>query len=145
MAKDYIEQLQEVSSIQNTSLQGVMTKLFILPIAAFFLEVSNTIGAVFGLVITPVQTLADGVGNLIASLFGINTSPGLAGLVDSAVAITSQDIQIFGIVALPVAALLLVATAAILAFGRSLEITGNTALFVPTDIPFIGTDEEEEG
>ena len=134
---DWISRLNDVSSVED--IDGALTRLLFLPIAAFFVQAANAVEALSRIVIDPAIAFGAGVGDLVNSIFG-----GSVNILDAGSSATVADISFFGIGGFPIALGVVFIAAYGLARYTDQEETGNLLPFVPFDVPFIGNDEEGE-
>ncbi|OYR61154.1 hypothetical protein DJ71_24400 [Halorubrum sp. E3] len=134
---DWVDRLNDVSSVDN--LDGALTRLLFLPIAAFFVQAANAVEALSRIVVDPALAFGNGVGSIVTSLLG-----GSADVLEAGAAASAADVSFFGIGGLPVALGVVFIAAYGLARYTDREETGNLLPFVPFDAPIIGNDEEGE-
>lgn len=120
-------------------LTASITGLLISP----FLAVIDIINAATNFVTAPLE----GAGGSITALFsGLIEAP--AGLIEAGVGISENALRSFlgeslaGALALPITTALVLSSLYLVAVYLDEEETGNLIPGLPTDIPFIGTDEE---
>lgn len=139
----YIERLRSVSSINDGSVANVVPKAMLIPVVAFFTSLANAIGAAFGVPIATFDGLAKGAQELIRGLFGVGSILD-AGATASAQSFTSGPWAQFGPFSFVIAVGVVGLAALVLARARENPSTGNVVAYLPFDVPFIGTDEEEK-
>lgn len=135
---DWIDRLNDVSRVQD--IDGALTRLLFLPIAAFFVQAANAVEAISDVVINPLGAFADGLVSLVEAILG----DGAADVISAGAEATQADISIFGIASLPVSFLIVLGTAFILANYLQNDETSDLIPFSFTDIPFIGVQETPE-
>lgn len=142
---DWIERLNDISTIDSsTKTSDAFTRLLFLPIIAFFAQLADLTEAIFDLVITPLETLADGSDALITNLIGSGDGTGAAGIIADGVSATSGDISLFGIVGFPASILIALGGLILVAVFLSRDETSDILPGTFTDLPIIGVDEDEE-
>jgi hypothetical protein len=136
---DWIQRLKDLSSVSTGSLRQSVTKLILLPIAAFFVQASNAIEAISNLVIEPVTAFGQGLASLVNSILG-----GAGSIVGSGAEASAAGVDVFGILGFLIALVVVAGGAFIIANLAEQEETGNLGIpFSTTDIPFVGSEEDE--
>ena len=135
---DWIDRLNDVSRVQD--IDGALTRLLFLPIAAFFVQAANAVEAISDVVIQPLGAFADGLVSLVGAILG----DGAADVIRAGAQATQADISVFGIASLPVSFLIVLGSAYILSRYLTETSTSDLIPFSGTDIPFIGFSEENE-
>ena len=131
---DRLKDLQEVDD-----LDSALTRLFILPIAAFFFQMTDLIDAGFGVLIDPLTAFASALVDIVDQIIG-----GPADIVGAGVEATSGDISVLGLFAFPGSLAIALAGGFVVALFLSADITSDTLPFSFTDLPGLGVDEDEE-
>jgi hypothetical protein len=134
----WISRLNEVGQIQD--LDGALTRLLFLPIAAFFIQAANAVEATSNVIISPLGAFADGLGSIVTSLLG----DGAAGIIEAGAEASQADVSVFGIGGFPVSLAVVFAGALVVSWYLSRQDTSDTIPFSFTDIPFIGVEEDPE-
>lgn len=138
----WIDRLNDISSVDN--LDGALTRLLFLPIAAFFVQAANAVEAISNVVISPVGAFAEGVVSVVESLFGTGPASGISGIIEAGADATATDIGIFGIGGFPISLGIIFAGGFIIAWYLQRDETSDLIPFTFTDIPFVGTEEQGE-
>lgn len=136
---DYIERLRGLASISTDSLSQSVTKLVLVPIAAFFFSLAAAIEAGANVIILPLQSFAAGVANFLDGLLG-----GAGDIVGSGAASSAAGTDVFGILAFPVGIAVTLAGAYIFAAYLSEEDTADLLPFTNTDLPVLGNEDGEQ-
>lgn len=134
----WISRLNRVGQIDD--IDGALTRLLFLPIAAFFIQAANAVEAISNVIISPLGAFADGLGSIVTSLLG----DGAAEIIQAGAEASQADISIFGIGGFPVSLGVVFAGALVLSWYLSREDTSDFLPFSFTDIPFIGVEEDPE-
>lgn len=137
---DWIAQLNELSSVDNQSLQSAVTKLIIAPMAAFFLGMSTSIEALWNLITIPVRALGVESGGFVEAVVG-----GASNIVSTAASVSATEVSLFGVVAFPAGIAIAGVGALTLAWFLQRRSTSDIALFTVIDVPgdVFGSDEDE--
>ncbi len=140
MASDNIARLKQLASIRNTSIEGVVTKAIVLPIIAFFDQISQVIAAIFGLITEPLGVAGVALGDLVDALIG-----GAANIIGVGATASAQGTEPFGILGFIVGIAVVGGGAYVAMLVFSTEETADSPLtaFTGIDLPFVGADEEE--
>jgi hypothetical protein len=139
--KDWIQKLQDLRGDRPTS--DVIVDLLLLPVVAFFLQLANVLEAILNLIIVPLGTMIDGVEAFLSSLFGIGDVFGGSDIISEAARISASKVEVFGLFSFPVGVALFLSVLALIAGYLRWEATGDTVPGIFTDLPLVGTEEEE--
>ena len=135
---DWVGRLNDVGQVEN--IDGALTRLLFLPIAAFFIQAANAVEAISNVFIDPLAAFADGLGGIVTALLG----DGAADIIRAGAEASQTDISVFGIGGFPVALGVALSGAFVLSWYLSRQDTSDTIPFSFTDIPFIGVEEDPE-
>lgn len=135
---DWISKLNGLSSVDD--LDGAVTRLFLLPIAAFFVQAANVVEAISSVVIDPTFALGSGVGAVLGSILD-----GASEVVSAGAAASATDISVFGLFGFPAGLGIALGGGLVLAWYLGRDETSDTIPFTFTDLPFVGVNEDEEG
>ena len=133
----WISKLNSVASVQD--LDGALTRLLFLPIAAFFVQAANAVEAISNVIIDPLGAFGTGLGSIVNSILG-----GTANIVSSGSAASASDVPLFGIGAFPVALGIAFGSAFIIANYLQQPETSDLIPLSFTDIPGLGVEETPE-
>ncbi|TKX82044.1 hypothetical protein EXE53_00070 [Halorubrum sp. SD626R] len=125
---------------QVDDIDGALTRLLFLPIAAFFIQAANAVEAISNVFINPLGAFAGGLESIVRSLLG----DGAAGIIEAGAEASQADISLFGIGGFPVSLAVVFAGAFVLSWYLSRQDTSDTIPFSFTDIPFLGVEEDPE-
>jgi hypothetical protein len=121
-------------------MDQALTRLLFLPIAAFFVQASNAVEALTRVFIDPTIALATGADSFVTALIG-----GSGTILEAGAESSAEGVGVFGIFAQPIALLVVLASAYLLARYLVADTTSDAIPFTFTDFPLIGADEDEEG
>ncbi|OYR87063.1 hypothetical protein DJ72_01775, partial [Halorubrum distributum] len=65
---DWVSRLNQVSSVDD--VDGALTRLLFLPIAAFFVQAANAVEAISNVIISPLNEFGSGLVEIVNSLLG---------------------------------------------------------------------------
>lgn len=133
---DWIDRLNDLARVD--SLDSALTRLLLLPIAAFFVQAANAIEAGSEVIIEPLSTFGIGLSSVIDSFLG-----GSAEVINAGAGSTAGDVGVFGLLAFPAALLLVFVGAYVVANYLQQEETSDFLPLSFTDIPFLGVREED--
>jgi hypothetical protein len=139
---DWINRLNSVTQIND--LDSALTRLFFLPIAAFFVQSANAVEAFSRILIDPAVAFASGVQSIVFSLLGGPDSTGISGVIEAGSSATAGDINVFGFFALPVSLVIVFGSGAIIALYLRRQSTADLIPFTFTDIPLLGVEEQAD-
>jgi len=141
--QDWIERLNEledtVGGEGDSSLVNVVERVLLLPLIAFFLQLANALEAILDVFIVPTNELIDGSTQFLTATFD-----GVENIIQSGAEASAGGVEGFGLVGFPLAQAVVLLGGAVIALFLLLGPTGDTAPFTFTDIPFVGTEEEDE-
>lgn len=135
---DWINKLNRIST-GDGSWESKLERVLFLPLIALALQLANVLEAVLNLFIIPLNSLISGVGELIGAILG-----GGARIVGAGAAGSAGQVELFGILAFPLAIAIALGAAAVYAWYTDLEFTSDLIPFTSTDWWIIGNDEEGE-
>lgn len=135
---DWVDRLNAVSSVDD--IDGAFTRLFFLPITAFFVQASNAVEAISNVIIAPLGTFASGLEAIVQSLLG----DGAAEIIEAGAEASAADISVFGIASFPVGLGIAFVGAFVISLYLSNQDTSDLLPFSFSDIPFLGVEEDPE-
>lgn len=133
------------TAVNQNKIEGVIFGLVVLPLVEFAYGVANLISAILGVFINPLAAFGDGLGGIVDALLG-----GPATILNEAARVTANSFSsgvwaqwgpftwAMGIISI------LLGSYAVSVYLRQ-EQTSDWMPYSFTDLPFLGTDEEDEG
>jgi hypothetical protein len=142
--RDWVKQLQKLSSSETGSLENAIKKAFVLPLIAFAVSAADAIAAALGVPITVLSETANAIAELARALF-----VGPAGFLQTGARAAGDSFntgiwRALGPFQLPVAVIAALMAIWAIAWLRNREITGNVVPGLATDVLFVGEEGEEE-
>jgi len=134
---DWISRLNGIAAVDD--LDGAVTRLFLLPIVAFFVQAANVVEAIFSLIGDPLLALGTGIGGILDSITG-----GASEIINAGAAASATDVSIFGLFGFPLGLGIALGGGLVLAWYLGREVTSDTIPFTFTDLPLVGVDEDNE-
>lgn len=134
-----IDRVENLSTSEIT-IGNAITGGIALIIGAFVTGAADALGAIWDVIIEPLQSLAFGVADIVRETVG-----GGASIIGSGAATTSGSIDQFGILGFTAAVAIVLGTAWVFAQIAEEEETSDSLLpFTGIDLPLIGVEEENE-
>lgn len=135
---DWVDRLNSVSNVED--IDGAFTRLFFLPITAFFVQAAGAVEAISNLIIAPLATFTAGLQAIVRALLG----DGAARIIAAGAEASAAEISVFGIASFPAGLGIAFLGAFILQAYLSQEDTADLLPFSFTDLPFVGVEEDPE-